>query len=364
MSQSLSTILREMATALRERIRPQSGDGLKDTAVFIAAPAGVIAAINNDLHLGSASEMVSSLLGSQGIALEEGDTVVSNDPYLGSSHVQDFYLLSPVYFKGAPIFYLGAKAHLPDIGGDVQGGFNSRAEEIWAEGVRISPVKICRDGQVDTGIFNMILLNTRTADAVRLGLESLIAAVEAGKKEVLGSAPDSKGMVALQSKALQTIAETEHRVRQVVSSWPSGEYSGDCSVADDSTKIDGTKIETKLGVKGSELTIDLSMNPPQLKRPFNSSRGNTLSSALLPCLPLFTQDAAINGGIWRVITIKTKKGTLVDPLLPAPTSFSPFHVGFEISGAVTAALENFLPQQEKERMRRQLPSLLHWHPRS
>lgn len=364
MTQSLLTILREMATTLRERIRSQSGEGLKDTAVFIATPEGVIAAINNELHLGSATEMVASLLGSQGVALEEGDTVVSNDPYLGTSHVQDFYLLSPVYFKGAPVFYLGAKTHLPDIGGDVQGGFNFRAEEIWAEGVRISPVKICRDGQVDTGIFNMILLNTRSADAVRLGLESLIAAVESGKKEVLASAHDSKGMESLKNEATQTTAATENRVRRVVSSWPSGEYWGECAVDDDSTNIRGTKVETRLRVRASVLEIDLSMNAPQLKKPFNSSRGNTLSFALLPCLPVFTQDATINGGIWRVITIKTKKGTLVDPLLPAPTSFSPFHVGSEISGAVRAALEEILPQQERERVTRQLPSLLHWHPRS
>ena len=65
-----------MATTLRERIRSQSGEGLKDTAVFIATPEGVIAAINNELHLGSATEMVASLLGSQGVALEEGDTVL------------------------------------------------------------------------------------------------------------------------------------------------------------------------------------------------------------------------------------------------------------------------------------------------
>ena len=353
-----------MATALREKsIRPQPGEGLKDTAVFIATPERIIAAINNEVQLGSASEMVVSLLGPQGVALNEGDTVVSNDPYLGSSHVQDFYLLSPVHLKGAVVFYLGAKTHLPDIGGDVQGGFNSRAEEIWAEGVRISPVKICRDGRVDTGIFNMILLNTRTSEAARLGLESLMAAIEAGKKEFLDCVRDSKSVEALQSEALQAIADTETSVRHIVSSWPSGEYSGECPVDNGNTKIGGMKIETKLTVIGSEVAVDLSMNPPQLKKPFNSSLGNTLSFALLPCLPVFCQDAMMNGGVWRVVTVKTKKGTLLDPLLPAPTSFGPFHVGAEISGAVSAALQKVLSEQDRERVQTQLPSLLQWHPR-
>ena len=335
MNQSLTTVLREMATVLREKIPPRPSGSLKDAAVFIATNRGVIAAIDNELHLGCATELVASLLGPQGIVLEEGDTVVSNDPYLGSSHVQDFYVLSPIYAGGSSVFYVGAKAHVPDIGGDVQGGFNPRAEEIWAEGVRISPVKICRDRRVDTGIFNMILLNTRTAEAARLTLESLIAAVEAGKKEVLGFISDGKGLKALEHEALQAVADTENRTRQVVSSWPVGEYSGECLVDNASTEIDGTKIHARLKIKGAEVAIDLSTNPAQLKKPFNSSRGNTLSFGLLPLLPLFAREAAVNGGVWRVLNIETKKGTLVDPVLPAPTSFSPFQ---------------------------QLPSLLHWHP--
>ena len=357
MNQSLTTVLREMATVLREKIPPRPSGSLKDAAVFIATNRGVIAAIDNELHLGCATELVASLLGPQGIVLEEGDTVVSNDPYLGSSHVQDFYVLSPIYAGGSPVFYVGAKAHVPDIGGDVQGGFNPRAEEIWAEGVRISPVRICRDRRVDTGIFNMILLNTRTAEAARLTLESLIAAVEAGKKEVLGFISDGKGLKALEHEALQAVADTENRTRQVVSSWPVGEYSGECLVDNASTEIDGTKIHARLKIKGAEVA-----NPAQLKKPFNSSRGNTLSFGLLPLLPLFAREAAVNGGVWRVLNIETKKGTLVDPVLPAPTSFSPFHVGSEISGAVSAALEKVLTPQDKERVAKQLPSLLHWHP--
>ncbi len=363
MSQTLTSILREMTTTLREKMRSQVAQWSPDTAAFIATAEGEIAAIDNELHLGTASEMVASLLGPQGIALRDGDTVVSNDPYLGSSHVQDFYLLSPVYFKGAPVFYLGAKTHLPDIGGDVQGGFNSRAEEIWAEGVRISPVRICRDGRVDTGIFNVVLLNTRTPETARLDLESLMSVLEAGRREFLASIGDGKRLEAIRGEALQSIAETEHSVRRIVSSWKSGEYSGACTTDESNTKIDGIIIEAKLAVKGSEVTIDLSMNRPQLKKPFNSSRGNTLSFALLPCLPLFARDAALNGGIWRVINVKTKKGTLVDPVLPAPTSFSPFHVGAEISASVQAALEQTLSQQERERVTKQLPSLLDWHPR-
>src|SRR5574341_607038 len=180
MDQPLKKILDEMAATLKEGSWIPAPEWVRDMAVFFATPEGTIAAIDNEMHLGSASEMVASLLGPDGIPMREGDAVVSNDPYMGSPHVQDFFFLAPVYHKGKLCVYLGAKTHLPDIGGDVEGGFNSRAEEIWAEGVRITPVKICRQDRTDIGVLNVILLNSRTPASVRKGLESLIEAVQSG----------------------------------------------------------------------------------------------------------------------------------------------------------------------------------------
>jgi len=363
MDQPLKKILGEMATTLKEGMGIRAPDWVRDMAVFVATPERVIAAIDNELHLGSASEMLLSLLGPDGIAMEEGDAAVSNDPYLGSPHLQDFYLLAPVHYKGKLVLYLGAKTHLPDIGGDIQGGFNPRAEEIWAEGVRITPLKICRQGQSDTGILNMILLNSRTPDPTRKGLESMMAAAEAGRKEALSCIRGSDGAESVLNEAEKIIQDTETRLREVVSLWPSGEYLGNCMVEDDSVKVKGLEIETKLLVKDSQIEIDLSTNRPQLKAPINSPRGNTLSFTLIPFLPLLHAGISANGGIWTVITVKTKKGTLVDPVLPAPTSFSPFHVGQEVSGAVRACMEKFLLKEERDRLARRFSSLVNWHPK-
>lgn len=361
MSMRLENVVSEMAFVLKERMGARYNRWVKDTAVFVVTSDGTIAAINNELHFGSASEMVFSLLAPQGIPIEQGDVIVSNDPYLGSSHVQDFYILSPVHHQAKPILFLGAKAHLPDVGGDVQGGFNLRAEEIWAEGVRFTPLLVCREGRTDTCALNMILLNSRTPDLLRLGLESMIAAVGAGKKNIQ-SLIEVSGAQGLLGEAEEVVTDTENGLRETVSNWPNGEYLGDCLVHNGNIKAKGLRVETKLKIKGDEIEIDFSMNTSQLREPYNSPRGNTLSFALIPFFPLLHSGIAINGGIWKVITVKTNKGTLVDPVLPAPTSFSPFHVGREISTSVKSSIEKFLPGEEKERLDRRVTSLISWHP--
>jgi N-methylhydantoinase B len=359
----LDNLVSEMAFALRERMGAGYKRWGKDAAVFVATAEGSIAAIDNKIHFGSASEMVLSLLGPHGIPIEQGDVIVSNDPYLGSSHVQDFYILTPVYHQAKAILFVGAKAHLPDVGGDVEGGFNPRAEEIWAEGVRFTPLRVSREGRTDTCVLNMILLNSRTPDRLRRGLESMIAAVELGKKGVQ-SILEASGDQSLLEELDATVTDTENRLRETASQWSSGEYAGSCPVQNESIKAKELKVESKLKIGDGQIEIDLSANALQLRAPYNSPRGNTLSFALMPFLSLLPSGVAINAGIWKVIRVQSNKGTIVDPVLPAPTAFSPFHVGREIAASVRSAMEKFLSREEKERLDRGLASLVNWHPQA
>ncbi len=356
-------LISEMAFALKEKMGAGYKQWGKDSAVFVAVGRGTIAAIDNELHFGSASEMALSLLGPQGIPIEEGDVIVCNDPYLGSAHVQDFYILTPMHHQGRPLLFLGAKAHLPDVGGDVEGGFNLRAEEIWAEGVRFTPLRVCRDGRTDTCALNMILLNSRSPDLLRRQLESMIGAVESGKDSLRSAlaASNERTLLELFNAA---VTETANRLRKTVSRWPSGAYAGNCLVQNEHLKAKGLTIAVKVTIADGQIEINFSANPSQLREPYNSPRGNTLAFALVPFFPLFPADVAINGGIWEVIKVKSVKGTIVDAVLPAPTAFSPFHVGREIAACVKNALEQFLSREEKERLDRRFASLVSWHPQA
>ena len=50
--------------------------------------------------------------------LNEGDILISNDPYVpGGTHLNDFCLLMPVFFDGTVVGFAGNKAHWIDVGG-------------------------------------------------------------------------------------------------------------------------------------------------------------------------------------------------------------------------------------------------------
>ena len=93
---------------------------------------------------------------------------LSNDPYLGGTHLMDVKMVKPFYYRDRLWCYLSNTGHWPDTGGMVPGGFATKATEIQQEGLRIPPVKLYRPGEILQVIVDMVLagvVNQRVNEA-------------------------------------------------------------------------------------------------------------------------------------------------------------------------------------------------------
>lgn len=66
-----------------------------------------------------------------------------------------------MFDKGKLVYWTVCKGHLTDIGGPVPAGYNPNAKEIYAECLRIPPVKIWDRGKPRYDVLNMIFANMR-----------------------------------------------------------------------------------------------------------------------------------------------------------------------------------------------------------
>ncbi|HSG41937.1 MAG TPA: hydantoinase B/oxoprolinase family protein, partial [Anaerolineales bacterium] len=67
-------------------------------------------------------------------SLEEGDTLITNDPWEASGHLFDLTIVTPVYYKGRGVAWFASTCHAVDIGGLTMGG---DATEFYEEGLVI-----------------------------------------------------------------------------------------------------------------------------------------------------------------------------------------------------------------------------------
>ncbi len=77
-----------------------------------------------------------------GDSLRPGDVLVTNDPWLGSGHLPDYKVISPVFHRGRLVAFFGTAAHVSDVGGH-RGDLE--AVDLFQEGTRVLPTFFYRE---------------------------------------------------------------------------------------------------------------------------------------------------------------------------------------------------------------------------
>ena len=101
----------------------------------------------------------------------------------GGSHAIDTCMYKPVFYKGKLTYWTVCKGHLTDIGGPVPAGYNPNAKEIYAECLRIPPVKIWDRGKPRNDVLNMIFTNMRARRDQEGDFNALIGACQVGRAQ-------------------------------------------------------------------------------------------------------------------------------------------------------------------------------------
>src|SRR4051794_7520375 len=155
--------------------------------------------------------------------MQPGDAFLMNDPYLGGTHCQDMRIVMPVFHEGAIVAYLANSGHWADVGGSVPGSFNIIATEIYAEGVRVPPVLIARDGKVNRDVVEILLANMRVAEERRGDLNAQIGAARAGERRLL-ELVDKYGIKPVHAAMKESQDYSERMFRAEIAKVPDGVY--------------------------------------------------------------------------------------------------------------------------------------------
>ncbi|MDQ4077179.1 MAG: hydantoinase B/oxoprolinase family protein, partial [Chloroflexota bacterium] len=332
----LQAITTDMGVTLTKAAQaPEVSEG-RDCAVAIVDRSGDVVATDNPLQLGSLAETAASVLDYFKFDMKDGDIVLVSDPYHGGIHVQDFTLLMPLVLDNVIMLYLMARAHMPDIGGQVAGSYFPTATEVWVEGVPITPVKLYRYDRPVRDILTTTLLNSRQPEATRRNLDALVATLEVGKRRML-ELIDSYQPRGVQVGMEYTLDYAERFLRSEIASWDEGQFSGERRL-DHDCNGESVMVHVTATVGGDQLELDFSRSDDQRGSFINSTRGNTISLALLPLLALLDENVPKNSGLLRAVRIATRPGTVVHARFPAAVGWSHLHCGSEIAEAVAAAL--------------------------
>ena len=204
--------------------------------------SGLLVTIDNPLHLSSMSDTAAAIFDYFQYDLGSEDVLLTNDPYGGGARVQEFTAFAPVSFEDEIVLYVGVRAHMEDVGGDLRGNYNPRATEIWAEGIRCPPIKIYRDGKLLKDTLNTIALNSRNPKAFRLDLEAMIAAIKIGQMRMQEQI-HSYGIQVVLDAMNWSIDYAESRFTAMLKGWDNNKHEGTCILLHDGQQRDNGDVQ-------------------------------------------------------------------------------------------------------------------------
>ena len=198
-------------------------------------------------------------------SLEDGDVVITNDPWIGTGHLADVSVLRPVFRNGSLLGFVMTITHLVDIGGR---GASVSSREIFEEGLLIPPIKIYRRGQVNEALLDIIKGNVRAPEQVVGDIMANISGTYAGAVK-LNEMLDRHGLEDLQEIADGIISQSETAIRKKILAMPDGVYNNqlEAETRDEQplTLACSLKIKTdsvKISFAGTSPCVPYAINVP------------------------------------------------------------------------------------------------------
>ena len=172
-------------------------------------------------HVNSMAEAVQHFIRHFPVAeMNEGDIYITNDPWMGTGHLNDFVLTTPCFRKGRLVGMFSCTSHLTDIGGL---GVGPDATDVHMEGLYIPMLKLADRGKINDTLMAMIRRNTREPIECEGDVYSLAACNEVGCTRLV-EMMDEFGLDELGPLADYIVSSSRRAVLEEVAALPRGRY--------------------------------------------------------------------------------------------------------------------------------------------
>ena len=342
----LETTQREMTVALEKTARSSVFNLAHDysNALFNHVPEMIMQGQDIPIHLGSLIPAMKCVAGYFGDDIHPGDVIMHNDPAYMGSHMIDTCMYKPVFYKGELVFWTVCKGHLTDIGGPVPAGYNPDAKEIYAEGLRIPPVKVYDKGQRRYDVINLLLTNMRARRDQEGDFNAQLGAVQVGERNLIALL-DKYGVEQVRACIDELMSMADRHMRSLIAQVPDGTYVGSAVLEDAGHGFGDITITADVTIKDDTCHIKID-SPPQVPYFINSYEGNSYSGVYLGVMMFAQLPPPYNEGLYRCVTVDMGPlGTICNAKEPAPHANCTTTPMETLTDAVRIAFEQAAPDR-------------------
>jgi len=269
--------------------------------------------------------------------MKPGDVFVTNNPWIGTGHLNDVCLVKPIFHGGKLVAFSASTAHVPDIGGKIR-SVDSR--ELFEEGFHIPLMRLLSEGKPDEPLLTLLRTNVRTPDQTVGDIWSQVGAVELIASR-LESILAEYGLPGVDPLAHALFERSEAAMRQAIAALPDGDYPYHMQTDGFDLPFD---YRVNVRIQGDEISCDFTGSSPQQPRGINCVLAYTSAMSVYAIKALLLPDLPNNDGLFRPIKVHAPVGSILNPREPAPVGGRAC-TGHYVPTVVFGALQTVLPNR-------------------
>ena len=150
-----------------------------------------------------------------------GDVYVTNDPWQGTGHLNDYVVVTPAFCCGRLVAFFACTGHMTDVGGI---GLSPDGRDLFMEGVAIPIMKLINAGRMNETLLAIAKANSRLPHELEGDIYSLVASNDTAVRR-LGELLAEVGASDIDALADFIVDRSRQAIVKRVAGLPKGEAS-------------------------------------------------------------------------------------------------------------------------------------------
>lgn len=289
-------------------------------------------------HVNSMAESVKHFIKAFPVeTMKPGDIYVTNDPWMGTGHLNDFVLTTPAFHRGKLVGLFSCTSHIMDIGGI---GFGPDGTDVFMEGLYIPLLKLADQGKLNETLMAMIRANTRLPIDTEGDVYSLAACNDVGCQR-LSEMMEEFGLKDLDVLSKHILSRSKAAVLEAIAGLPKGKWSNTMTVDGYDEPV---TLACAVEVTKSGIHVDYTGTGAASKRGINVPLAYTTAYTVFGLACIVGKEIPNNAGSLSPLTVSAPLDTIVNALKPKPVA-SRHIIGQMLPDVVFGALRQAIPER-------------------
>jgi N-methylhydantoinase B len=268
-------------------------------------------------------------------SMREGDVFLTNDPWKGTGHLNDFTFVTPAFKKGRLVALFAATSHVVDIGGI---GQSPDGRQVFEEGLLVPIGYFAQEGRVDAFLLDIVRANVREPVQVTGDLYALAAANEAGERRLIAMM-EEYALEDLDELASFILSQSERAMVEAIALLPRGRARNTMTADGLEAPID---LVASLAIEKDRIRVDFAGTSPASDFGINCPLNYTIAYTAFGIKCVVAPKVPNNAGSLLPIEVSAPEGSILNAPYPAAVA-ARSTIGQMLPDVVFGCFEELLP---------------------